>query len=28
MLKDIGIAVPLARETATPMPLAGLGKQL
>jgi len=28
MLKDIGIALQLARETATPMPLSGLGQQL
>jgi len=28
MLKDIGIAMQLARETATPMPLSGLGQQL
>jgi 3-hydroxyisobutyrate dehydrogenase len=28
MLKDVGIALQLARETATPMPMAGLGQQL
>ena len=28
MLKDIGIALQLARETATPMPLSALGQQL
>ena len=28
MLKDIGIALQLARDTATPMPLSGLGQQL
>ena len=28
MLKDVGIATRLARETATPMPMAGLGEQL
>lgn len=28
MLKDIGIAMQLARETVTPMPLSGLGQQL
>ena len=28
MLKDIGIALELARETGTPMPISGLGQQL
>jgi len=28
MLKDVGIALQLARQTATPMPMAGLGQQL
>ncbi|MFO1325881.1 MAG: NAD(P)-dependent oxidoreductase [Rubrivivax sp.] len=28
MLKDVGIALQLARDTATPMPMAGLGQQL
>ena len=28
MLKDVGIALQLAKDTATPMPMAGLGQQL
>lgn len=28
MMKDIGIALDLARETSTPMPLSGLAQQL
>ena len=28
LIEDIGIALQLARETATPMPLAGLGQEL